>query len=316
MTSPRRTLTQKYAPTSLSHIYGQEYPVAYFKAVAANPDLASRNYVITGPWGVGKTAMVRAFAADLLGTTDLYNTPNFLELDSYQIQNRDTLLGLKDYIFQEVPGYKVVLLDEWHLVDPSVQAGLLKDIESCSLPIFFFFVSTERDGILDTIFSRSIYFTLTKFSDAQLREYLRRVEEAEGLSLSDDLRNILVFSAAGHIRDLLNQLELALVLEEGAYISQASRLLFAVEQLFTAPGRASVDALLPYPWTVVQSTVSHYLHEKLVRDKLLFDPNSIVQIFSFYIKYKRYLQDEHDFFSFLVVFTDMLATMRRLPCPK
>jgi len=316
MTSPRLTLTQKYAPLTLSQIYGQPYPVAYFKAVAANPDAASRNYVITGSWGTGKTSLVRAFAADLIGTTDLYNTPNFLELDSYQIQDRDTLLSLKDYIFQEVPGYKVVLLDEWHLVDPSVQAGLLKDIETCSLPIFFFFVSTERTGILDTIFSRSIYFSLTKFSDSQLREYLGLVEAAEGLKLSEDLKSVLVFSAAGHIRDLLNQLELALVLDEGAYVSQASGLLLSVEQLFVSPGRASVDVLIHYPWTVVQSTVSHFLREKLVRDKLLFDPNSIVQIFSFYIKYKRYIQDEHDFFSFLIVFTEMLLTMRRLPCPK
>jgi DNA polymerase III delta prime subunit len=306
----RMPLVQKYAPRGLSDIQGQDYVKRYFKAIAANPDVAYRNYVITGPWGTGKTSLVRAFANELVGG-DATQTPNFIELDSYQVTDRQVLMSLKDYIFQEVPGYKVVLLDEWHLVDPTVQAGLLKDIEGCTLPIFFFFVSTEREGILDTIFSRSLDFTLSKFSSSQMADYARQVLSREGLSISDDTLNAVVFRSGGHMRDLLNQLELVIVVGEESYLADFNTLNLKVQELFTAPSQKVVDELSVYPYTLIQEYVGFFIKERLIREKLLYEPSATMQIFSFYLKLKRFIKNENDFFSFLSLFQDFMSQQRR-----
>jgi DNA polymerase III gamma/tau subunit len=309
---PRQIFVQKYAPAHLNEIYGQEFPVHYFECAAGNPDAAYRNYVILGPMGVGKTTLVRAFANDLLGVNDASQTPQFLELDSYRISDRQTLLALKDYMFQEVNGYKVVLLDEWHLVDPTIQAGLLKDIESSTLPIFFFFVSTERSGILDTIMSRSIDFTLTRYTVEQLKAYLRTICGKEGIEISPATQNLLAFQSFGHIRNLLNQLELMVAVGEAPYAQQAQQLTGLVVDLFAAPSQAIVDGLSKFPYTLVQEVMGSYLHEQVIRTRSIFDPQSIIQVFQFYLRFKRYIQNENDFFSFLSLFQDFLKGMRRV----
>jgi replication-associated recombination protein RarA len=317
---PRVGLTQKYAPQTLADIYGQDYIVKYFSAVSRNPDLAYRNYVLTGPFGSGKTSLVRAFAKDLIDDPDSIAT-NFLEIDSYQITDRETFLGIKDYIFQETPGYKVVLLDEWHLVPPNVQAGMLKDIEQCSAPIFFFFVSTEREGILDTIFSRSIDFTLSRYSKAQLDVYLRSVEVREielacqcGFELeplADETRSLMIFRSFGHIRNLLNQYELVLATGEQAYRESTDGVTKGVEALLTFPSAQAVDALSVFPYTFVQEAIDYFIQERLIKGKDIYAENEAPKIFTFYIKFKRYLKNENDFFSFLYMFADFLANLRK-----
>lgn len=309
---PRQIFVQKYAPRHLNEIYGQEFPVQYFGCVAGNPDAAYRNYVILGPTGVGKTTLVRAFANDLLGVEDASQTPQFLELDSFRISDRQTLLALKDYMFQEVNGYKVVLLDEWHLVDPTIQAGLLKDIESSTLPIFFFFVSTERAGILDTLMYRSLDFTLSRYTVEQLKDYLRTICQKEGIELRPETQNLMAFQSFGHIRNLLNQLELVVAVNEDAYASQAQQLTGLVVDLFARPCQAVVDGLSKFPYTLVQEVLGNYIHEQIIRARSHFDPQSIVQLFQFYLRFKRYIQNESDFFSFLSLFQDFLKGMRRV----
>ena len=305
------TLTQKYAPRTLDEILGQDFPKRYFQAVAAYPEQAYRNYVILGGWGCGKTSLVRAFANDLLQVPDARQTPNYVELDSYQIKSRDIFLSLKDYIFQEVPGYKVVLLDEWHLVDPDVQAGILKDIETCTLPIFFFFASTERNGILPTIFSRSLEFTLSLFTPEQMYVYLDTILEEEGLVFSDAVKQVMVYRSFGHLRDLLNQIELARIMDDVTYVDTAGGTLRAVEAFLTAPSPVTVDSLTKYPYTFVQESMDFYIHERLIKGRELYGDGDISKLFTFYLKYKRYILNEHDFFSFLYLFADFLKTLRR-----
>jgi len=304
------TLTQKRAPRHLSDIYGQEEPRSYFQAVVKNPAYVYRNYVITGPAGTGKTSIVKAFANDLLGVEDASLTPNYIELDSYQVQDRNILLGLKDSLFQEVPGYKVVLLDEWHLVDLDVQAGLLKDIETSTLPIFFFFASTERKGILDTIFSRSLDFSMTLFTPTQLQAYLENLLTEEGLAFGEAAREAMVLRSFGHLRNLINQVELAIVMGEEQYLVAAGGVLRSVEEFFKQPGRPTIDVLTVHPFSYVQESMDYFIHERLIKGRELFGDGDIPKVFTFYLKYKRYIQDANDFFSFLSIFSDYLKSMR------
>lgn len=254
--------------------------------------------------------MVRAFARDLIGADDVGGSPNFVELDSYQISDRETMLSLKDYIFQEVPGHKVVLFDEWHLVDPTVQSGLLKDIEDSRSPIFFFFVSTERSGILDTIISRSLDFTLTKYTRDQLLVYLDFVLSDLGIEISPQTKDVIIFRSFGHIRNLLNQIELLLVMSEQSYYQNSSGIITAVENLLTAPSADTAKALAVYPFTLVQETLDFIIHERLICQKMWYKEGYIPQIFNFYLKFKKLITDDNDFFSFAILFAEFLASIK------
>lgn len=305
------TLTQKYAPKTLNQIKGQKFATAYFKAVAKKPDSAVHNYVILGPYGCGKTSLVRAFANDLLGVEDASQTPNYVELDSFQIKDREKMLALKDFIFLEVPGYKVVCFDEFHLVDPDVQAGLLKDIEDCTLPIFFFFASTESNGILDTIMSRSLSFTLSKFTHAELEVIVKEIAAQEGVELDEATLKAVVFRSFGHLRNALMQLDFAWAVGNEVYVEETSRVLYLVEQLFSAPSKTVVDSLATFPYTLVQECIDHTLHRRIIQGKELYREPAIPNIFAFYLKFKRFLKNEHDFFSFLYLFQGHLELMRK-----
>lgn len=305
------TLTQRYAPRHLSDIRGSKFVVDYFKAVTRHPESSFRNYVLTGPHGVGKTSLAYAFANDLLGVEDARNTPNYVEIDSFQIKNRDLMLSLKDYIFQEVPGYKVVLLDEFHLVEPEIQAGLLKDIETCLLPIFFFFASTEAEGILDTIISRSHHFVFSRFNQEELATYLDFVCKEEGIDLNPETKKVIVFRSFGHVRDLLNQVDLAVAVGDALYVEETHKVFALVEQLFSSPAKEVVDNLSMFPYTFVQKCFEDFLHYRIIKSKELFREAAIPGLFAYYLKFKRYIKNENDFFSFLHVYADYVAGVRR-----
>jgi DNA polymerase III gamma/tau subunit len=102
-------LTEQYRPRTLSDIYGQDKAVGFFKSVIKNVDNAPRYFLISGTFGTGKSTLCRAFARDLLGSLA---EPYYVEIDSGEKYVQENFDALKNIMFREVGGFKVVTLDE------------------------------------------------------------------------------------------------------------------------------------------------------------------------------------------------------------
>lgn len=306
-----QSLTNKYAPRVLSDIYGQDLAVSYFKSVVARPAEAHRNYVILGSYGCGKTSLCRAFARELLGRDDLFSCPSYLEIDSSDSSLLDDFDRFLSYMFQAVPGYKVVVLDEVHLLDKKIQQKFLKPLEDFQGDIFFFFVSTEQDGIIQTLVSRSLVFHVTSYNDVQLREYLGVVLGKESLGFKDETLDMLVFMSFGHIRNMLNQLEICVFQGEEYYLGCYSSFEKDIASYFKERGSEVVERLVRYPFEMLRHYLEYYIRYSILYKGGVLPSKDIPKVFTTYLKLKRYVMTEQDFYSFLLVFKEFLDSVIR-----
>jgi DNA polymerase III delta prime subunit len=278
--------------------------VAYFKAVVRKPELSPRNYVIAGEFGCGKSSLVRAFAADLIGTTDILSSNNYMELDASSLQTKRQVEGIMNYIFGEVEGWKVVLWDESHLLSPEIQQQLLKPLEDFVGNIFFFFATTEGDKMLDTLYSRCIDFTLRSFTTDEQKAYLATILEREGLTASPKFYNLAAFHAGGHLRDLLNQVDLLKIMGEEEYLRSRGLLPRAIRDYFGSKDTSGTEVFSRFPIAMVRSGIDRFFRENVVQNKLFFRPGEIPKVFMNYLKFKSYTKTDDDFYSMLFLWKE------------
>ena len=183
------------ADDAWSDVVGQDAAVALLRG-AAGPG-AVHAWLFVGPRGSGKRAAARAFAGDLLALQsdeagdaeaatrtralaraeqhpDLIVVeragPSISAEQAQQIVERASRSGI------EGPR-KVLVLDEFHLVQPSAAARLLKTIEEPTPGTFFIVLADTLPPELVTIASRCIRVDFTAVSPAVVTARL----EAEGI---------------------------------------------------------------------------------------------------------------------------------------
>lgn len=297
-------------PRTLKEVRGQEHIVKYFSSVVKRPDEAIKNYILIGPRGCGKTTISRAFVNDLNGDLDSVNSTNYLELDSFQFKTRSSLSMIRDYIFQSTPGRKVVVFDEAHMIETEVQNGLLKDIED-STEIFFFFLSTEKEGIIDPIFSRSIYFQLQKLSREKLSEYMNVLLTKYEFNASDRSKEIILLRSDGHVRDAVNQIQMLIFEGEENFVSSYIDSMSLLTEFFTSKDKSVVESLVAVPFSYLSKDLEYFILHRIIRGKEIFVESEIPKMFAFYLKIKQYIKTENDFYSFLYVMFEFIAGLKR-----
>ncbi len=305
-----QNLAQKYRPKLLKDIYGQKEVVQYFQSVVRKTDLACRNYVVLGAYGCGKTTLVRAFANELIGTNNCQGHPNYLELDSSEIFSKKDFSILKDLIFQYQNGWRVVVFDEVHLLPREVQGQLLKMIEESEERIFFFFLSTEREGILDTIVSRSLDFNLSTFTHDQVINYLDNILQKENITISNECKEMIALKVNGHLRDAIMQLDLIKISGESFYVSNYVNLMGLWANYFKEMDRVIIDELIKNPVPILRDTLDRFILNELIRRKQIFTDVVFVKFYSTYLKMKKNINTDNDFFCFLYILLDFIKTLR------
>ena len=71
------SLANRYRPQSFDDVVGQTTVVNIVKAMCESESLSNRNFLFTGPAGIGKTSLSRIIAKSLNGNTD-----NIIEVDA------------------------------------------------------------------------------------------------------------------------------------------------------------------------------------------------------------------------------------------
>ena len=135
-------------------------------------------------------------------TANLDSVPWYTEYDSTAMGNVDAIRDLRDSFIATSKSYnKVITLDEVHTMSRSAMSALLKVFEESPKGVYFILATTDPDKLLPTIRSRSLELVFTTKTPEEVRENIIKHATSLGLSLSEDVLNLIVSRSRGVMRD-------------------------------------------------------------------------------------------------------------------
>lgn len=213
---------RKYRPQRFEDVVGQQSIADTLKLAIKNQKLASA-YLFCGPRGVGKTTCARIFAkaincldphADGEACEQCDSCISFNEQRSVNIQElnaaaNNSVEDIRAIIEQvrippQLGKYKVIILDEVHMLSQAAGNALLKTLEEPPSYVIFILATTEKQKIMQTILSRCQIFDFNRMEIGDIVSNLRMIAQNEGITAHDDALNLIAQKADGGMRDALS----------------------------------------------------------------------------------------------------------------
>jgi DNA polymerase III subunit gamma/tau len=221
-----QVIARKWRPQTFAEIVGQQHVTRTLQNAIQN-DRVAHAYIFSGARGVGKTTTARILAKALNcakgPTPDPCNectscreiaagsSLDVLEIDAASNRGIDQVRELRDMVrYAPVGGrYKVIILDEAHMLTDEASNALLKTIEEPPDKVVFVMATTEPEELVETIRSRSQHFHFRALSFAEITEALQAIASKEGLSIEAGAIAVMARTADGSLRDALSLIEQA-----------------------------------------------------------------------------------------------------------
>ena len=203
---------EKYRPESLDGVVGHEHIVGRLKRYVELDDLS--HLMFAGPAGTGKTASAVSIAKELYG--DDWQD-NFLELNASDERGIDVVRDrIKSFARSSFGGYdyRVIFLDEADALTSDAQSALRRTMEQFSNNTRFILSCNYSSQIIDPIQSRCAVFRFSPLDDDSVATRIREIADLEGVELTDDGVDALVYAAGGDMRKAINALQAAAVVGE------------------------------------------------------------------------------------------------------
>ena len=223
-------LALKYRPKNFKELIGQEIMVeTIINSIKLNK--VPNAYLLTGIRGIGKTTTARLIAKALNCDKNFLKEENcecshcveianskhldVLEMDAASKTGIDDVRELIESSKYNPTSakYKIVILDEVHMLSKQAFNGLLKTLEEPPPHLKFIFATTEVKKIPVTIVSRCQRFDLHRVSVKDLLENLNKILKKEKGKISEGALALIAKAAEGSVRDSLSLLDRALVSE-------------------------------------------------------------------------------------------------------
>jgi DNA polymerase III subunit gamma/tau len=271
--------TDVYRPIRFKDVVGQREVVTVLQAVAKNPQLAPRVYILYGERGLGKTSLARIFARSL-SCQSFSGEPCLTcesckgfsglgsEYTATQVGNAEYMRQFKDSLmYTRQEGYRVITLDECHAASKESQGVLLKLFEDGPKNCFFLLCTTNLDKIRPEIISRALPLSFLPIVDEDMKNFLVRICEREGIEYSAKLLDQIVMVSSGHVRDAVMKLDLYRIMkDEEKFFSlirvperEIIEMFLAIKERDRARVEEQVRALLSYPLAYIRKGFDTFL---------------------------------------------------------
>ncbi len=228
-------LARKWRPMRFEDLVGQDH-VARTLANAIESGRVAHAFLFTGVRGVGKTTSARILAKALNcmrpagsvppgsdpgpTTTPCLECPACLEIaqgtdvdvreiDGASYNGVDEVRKLQDTLpYQPTRDrYKIVIVDEVHMLSQSAWNAFLKTLEEPPPHVKFIFATTEVHKVPITILSRVQRFDFKLISALSIIERLKTVLAEEQIEADEEALALVARQAAGSMRDAMSLLD-------------------------------------------------------------------------------------------------------------
>lgn len=217
-------LARKYRPQTFSEVLSQDFITSTLQN-AINLGRVSHAYLFTGPRGVGKTSTARIFAKALNCLNPIQDGPcgecencqeitsgtslDVIEIDGASNRGVEEIRSLREAVkFVPVKSkYKVIIVDEVHMLTEQAFNALLKTLEEPPEYVIFIFATTDQHKIPVTILSRCQRYEFKKISYEEMNKNLENILNIENISYEKDALNYIIRNSDGCMRDALSLLD-------------------------------------------------------------------------------------------------------------
>jgi len=217
-------LARKWRPQNFDEVVGQQAVVRTLRN-ALTRNRVAHAMLFSGVRGVGKTTLARLMAKALncqQGEPDVPcnhcescveitagNAIDLHEIDGASNRGIQEIRELKENIrfFPAKGRYKIIIIDEVHMLTTEAFNALLKTLEEPPAHVYFMFATTELHKIPITILSRCQRYELKRVSFAELVAFFARIAGAEKVAISQRALEMIGREAEGSVRDGLSLLD-------------------------------------------------------------------------------------------------------------
>lgn len=221
-------IARKYRPMHFDDVIGQEHITTTLKNAIESKRIAHA-YIFSGPRGVGKTTTARIFAKaincekggptvtpcnECLSCTEITGgrSLDVLEIDGASNRGIDEIRSLRDNV-RYMPvrgGYKIYIIDEFHMITKDAFNALLKTLEEPPPQVIFIFATTEPNKILPTILSRCQRFDFKRVPTEKIVGRLKYICDEEKITIDEESLFAMAHMSDGGMRDSLTLLDQAI----------------------------------------------------------------------------------------------------------
>ena len=221
-----QVIARKHRPQRFEELVGQGHVTRTLQN-AIRAGRVAHAYIFSGARGVGKTTTARILAKAL--NCEKGPTPepcgvcaacreiaagtslDVIEIDAASNRGIDQIRELREMVrYAPASGrYKVVILDEAHMLTDEASNALLKTLEEPPDKTIFIMATTEPEQLVETIRSRSQHFHFRALAFGEIVEALADIAKKENLTIDEGAKAVLARAAEGSLRDALSLVEQA-----------------------------------------------------------------------------------------------------------
>lgn len=199
---------EKYRPKSLDAVVNQEAIVSRLQAYVKTGSLP--HLLFAGPAGTGKTTCAIALARELFGEGWQLN---FAVSNASDTRGIDTVRTTIKNQARMAPigqrGFKLIFLDEADHLTNDAQAALRRTMEMYTRTARFVLSVNYSSRIIPPIQSRCALFRFRPLKAEDVAAYVHRIAKAEGLKVTAEGLDAIVYVAQGDLRKATNALQVA-----------------------------------------------------------------------------------------------------------